>query len=151
MAGVATGCVIAALGVAACGSGDDTTTNAAGTVKFKLEQPSVPLADEGTSTGIRLIRDGEDAYSGDFWDLPKGRENEATGTTTYGLDKFTLDTGDYAIAAVVRTCPASGCSDESLGAPSTHCHAHFQVHANEGTTLAVVVRGLGRRCRFAVG
>lgn len=150
IAAAVVGCAVALLGLAGCGSGEETTTAATGQVELKLEQPSQPLAIEGTSIGIRLMRDGETSYSGDFWKLPKGRENPATGTTTYDLETLDLDAGDYPIAAVVRVCGGSGCSDADLGEPASRCQAHFQVHADALTTLAVVVRGLDRPCGFAV-
>lgn len=139
-----------AIGLAACGSGDATSTTPSGQLKLKLEQPSQPLAEEGTSTGFRLMRDGEEAYSGDFWRLPRGRENEAAGTTTYDLDTVDLDDGDYGMEAVVKTCGAAGCSDADLGSPSTSCDAHVQIHPGAVTVLTVVVRGLNRPCAFTV-
>jgi len=145
----ATGCALGLLGLAGCGS-DDNTTATTGQVKLKLEQQSQPLAIEGTSTGIRLTRGGEEAYAGDFWRLPKGRENESTGTTVYDLETIDLDAGNYGMEAVVRVCPAQGCSDTDLGVPATRCDANFQVHVSAATILAVVVRGINRPCTFAV-
>lgn len=141
---------IAVLGFAGCGSGDDMTTTATGTVELKLEQPSLPLATEGTSTGIRLVRGGEAAYSGDFWKLPKGRENPATGMTTYALDSAELEAGDYRVRAVIRVCNAAGCSESDLGKPALRCTAHFQAKAGVVGTLTVVARRLdARECGFA--
>ena len=97
------------------------------------------------------MHDGAEAYSGDFWKPPRGRENESAGTTAYDLETVDLDAGDYRIDAGVRVCPASGCSDADLGEPATRCDGQFQVHTDELTILTVVVRDLDSRCRFAVG
>jgi len=142
--------LVAAAGIAGCGSENEGTADEVGTVSFRLEQPSLPLAVEGTSTGIRLLRGGEVAYSGDFWKLPKGRENPNTGMTTYALDDADLEAGDYRVLAVIRACNAAGCSESDLGEPALRCTAHFQVKAGAVRVLTVVARRLdARECGFA--
>lgn len=149
-----TGIMIAALvaaAVAGCGE-SDTADPTSVSVKLKLQLPSLPIAEEGTSTGISLTDvDGNEVYNEDFWKLPNGRSNEAMGTTNYDLDETDLGPpGVYEIDAVIRACNASGCSAGNLGSPVVHCRTNMGIDVDRQITVVYKDREKTAGCGFAV-
>ncbi len=142
---------LGALAIAACGGSDSTDPAPSVSVKFKQELPSLPIADEGISTGIRLIdSDGSEVYNEDFWKLPAGNANETMDTVTYDLDEMVLTPGVYEIDAVIRACNASGCSAEDLGKTMVHCHASPGIDMDSQVTVVYKDREQAAGCGFAI-
>lgn len=149
---IAIGLALSAIAIAGCGDGDSTDSAASVSVVLKQELPSSPIADEGISTGISLTdADGNEVYSKDFWKLPRGRPNEAMGTTNYDLDETDLGPpGVYEIDAVIRACNASGCSAGNLGSPVVHCRTNLGIDVDRQITVVYKDREKTAGCVFAV-